>query len=173
MRGIFPEHASVGEGEKKECLPSHHMVASDALSNGGVPRLHLAESHQAYCMWLLVRVLVQLSFLQDSCWTQSLDSRFLSLVSCSHKRRWGSRCGESGNDMIQLRATSLHLELLRTKMILELFSETHLGPQLLHSPSEGRVGLFSVSGIMVRCDYFAVAVCTIGLRSIAALQPMA
>lgn len=60
--------------------------------------------------------------------------------------------------MIQSRATSLHLELLRTKMILELFGETHLGPQLLHSRSEARVGLFSVSGIMVRRDSFTVAV---------------
>lgn len=31
--------------------------------------------------------------------------------------------------MIQSRATSLHLELLRTKMMLEPFGETHLGPQ--------------------------------------------
>lgn len=64
--------------------------------------------------------------------------------------------------MIQSRAKSLHLELLRTKMILELFGETHLDPQLLHSRSEARVGLFSVSGIMDRRDYLTVAVvCTV------------
>jgi hypothetical protein len=59
--------------------------------------------------------------------------------------------------MIQSRATSLHLELLRTKMMLEPFGETHLGPQLLHSRSETRVGLFSASGIVDRRDYLTVA----------------
>lgn len=57
-----------------------------------------------------------------------------------------------GQNMIQLRAKSLHLELLRTKMILELFSETHLDPQLLHSRSEARR--------FVLCPWYRGPLCT-------------
>lgn len=80
---------------RKKFLCLCHTVALDALvcilQSLIVSRMHS-------CSYVCVYRPVHLSFLQGSCWAEGPDSNpYLSFLvcRCSHKRRWGSRCGES------------------------------------------------------------------------------